>query len=74
MDLCGGNRNKKREDIKMSTITVKLTDKQQAALIWAINIFEMSYEGGSGDDAIDADHAAALKALAPIYAKAAANA
>lgn len=56
----------------MATITVKLDDKQQAALIWAINIFDMSREGGI-DDELDADYESALKALAPIYAKAAAN-
>lgn len=50
-------------------ITIKLNDKQQAALIWAINIFEASYEGGTGDDVIDAQYEAALKALAPVYAK-----
>lgn len=52
----------------MSAITVKLTDKQQAALIWAINIFEMSREGGI-DDELDSEYENALKVLAPIYGK-----
>jgi hypothetical protein len=50
----------------MATITVKLNDKTQAALVWAINIFEMSREGGIDDD-LDMQYHEALKALTPLY-------
>lgn len=47
--------------------TIKITDKQAAALIWAINVFESTSDGLDEEDELAQDYAAAMKLLAPIY-------
>ena len=46
--------------------TIKLTKKQEAALIWAINIFEM-VGAPDYDEELAQDWEKASEALAPIY-------
>lgn len=50
------------------TKTIKVTEKQAEALIWAINIFQMTSEGIDDYDLAD-DYAKAVKALAAVYAQ-----
>lgn len=46
--------------------TIKITKGQEQALIWAINIFEMSSQGVE-DDELETEYNKALTKLAPIY-------
>lgn len=52
-------------------LSIEITPTQARALIWAMNAFEMAYEGGSGFEDIDRDHARAVKNLENIYIAAA---
>lgn len=48
-------------------LTIELTPTQARNLVWAINIFEASYEGGTGLDDIDRAALRAVKSLEPAY-------
>lgn len=49
-------------------LTIELTPTQARNLVWALNIFEASYEGGGcGLDDIDARAMRAVRSLEPAY-------
>jgi len=49
-------------------LTIELTPTQARNLVWALNIFEASYEGGGcGIDDIDRRALRAVKSLEPAY-------
>lgn len=48
-------------------LTIELTPTQARNLVWAINMLEGCYEGGSGIDSLDRDVERALRGLAGIY-------
>jgi hypothetical protein len=47
--------------------TIKLTKAQEAALIWAINTWENSFDGFGEDDEFYQEFAKAYAKLYPIY-------
>ena len=52
-------------------LTVEITPAQARALVWAMNVFEMAYDGGTGFDDMDKDFDRAVRTLAGLYEAAA---
>lgn len=50
-------------------LQVELTPTQARNLVWAINIFEMNYEGGTGIPEIDKRVPQVIRNLAELYDK-----